>query len=285
MKIRRYFVAGVWRALLRGLRLRRSPHAPRGGVRVREAGRAHRGLGGGAPRADRDAAGHVEGEEAVIDEQLRRAERAAREAGDERSEARLIVERLRAGSLSRQRAEIAARVGHTGARAALGFRGAFQPPTPTEKEVGNWVRGLARIDREAGLRAALAASRCVLREIPRERSREVLRSIDDRLWIDYSFAFPIVGAVSLWVEHRTEENHRLLDRGHVGEILYFWRMLSITAREWETASGSRELPTGARTAGLALRFLEFVPRASAPSWQTIIVGAISRDVSEWALSG
>ncbi|MEZ0227941.1 MAG: WD40 repeat domain-containing protein [Planctomycetota bacterium] len=92
-----------------------------------------------------------------MDERLRRFEREGRGGGDTIMEIRVIRERLRAGTLSAERAELLAHIGHEPARIALGLGDA--KPVLTEEENLAWWRVLAQAGREAGVRAAIALAR------------------------------------------------------------------------------------------------------------------------------
>ncbi len=91
-----------------------------------------------------------------MDERLRRFERAARD-GDALTEVRRIRERLRAGVLTAERAELLAHIGHENTRVALGL--SEPKPIETPEENLAWWRTFARFGREAGVRGALALAR------------------------------------------------------------------------------------------------------------------------------
>jgi tricorn protease-like protein len=90
----------------------------------------------------------------VVDERLRRSERAWREQGDVASEARHLRERLRVGDLTAEKLELAARVGHEAAKVALG-----QDPAVFD---GTWFAELPTWGFETAARGALAAARAIL---------------------------------------------------------------------------------------------------------------------------
>ena len=91
----------------------------------------------------------------MADEELRRLERLAG-AGDLEAEARLLLERLRIGDVSREGVELAAYLGH-------GAAGVVVPGvTPADPEPLEWVSGLGRWGKEVAVRAAILAARAVL---------------------------------------------------------------------------------------------------------------------------
>lgn len=82
------------------------------------------------------------------DERLRAAERRALASGSVADEAALLTERLRAGSLTRERLELAAYCGHEAARVAVDpVTGCFGPRGERlwgALALEPWVRGLSR---------------------------------------------------------------------------------------------------------------------------------------------
>lgn len=89
----------------------------------------------------------------MTDARLRDLERRSRETGSVEDEAAYLLERVRAGTLTRERLELAAYCGHDGARRALGDTKA------TRIGVKRWAVGLRRWGREASTRGAIAAAR------------------------------------------------------------------------------------------------------------------------------
>lgn len=98
----------------------------------------------------------------MSDTKLRDLERRWKETGSVQDEAAYLLERMRAGDLSRERLDLAAYCGHEGARQAIGD--ASPPPlvggTPesSERSVYEWAHGLARFGKEVLVRAALAGA-------------------------------------------------------------------------------------------------------------------------------
>ena len=65
-----------------------------------------------------------------------------KEQGDPRSAAKAVSERLRSELVSRERVELAAHIGHEGARAALGLEGTGLPKDTDERP--GWWKGMAQ---------------------------------------------------------------------------------------------------------------------------------------------
>ncbi len=92
----------------------------------------------------------------MTDEELRRLERRWRKTNALEDETRYLLERVRVGALTRERLELAAYCGHSGARRA------------TAQTVGSgldllpWLLELQRRDPQAALRAAVTIGRLVL---------------------------------------------------------------------------------------------------------------------------
>lgn len=99
---------------------------------------------------------------AVSDDRLRTAERRWRETGDVADEARLLLERVRAGELTRERLELAAYSGHAGARVAVPDVRSPAPDARSPRGSQAWIRGLARFGPVVELRAGLHAGRLIL---------------------------------------------------------------------------------------------------------------------------
>src|SRR5687768_7338094 len=95
-----------------------------------------------------------------MDDRLRGAERAWREARDEASEVRWLRELLRVGRLDRPALALAALLGHAPARMVLG-----DPPPEEELDAPAWAQKVAPLIAAAGpeapLRAAIGAARAV----------------------------------------------------------------------------------------------------------------------------
>jgi len=88
----------------------------------------------------------------MSDERLRQLERRWRASGSVHDESGYLLERVRAGDLSRERLELAAYCGHQGARAASA---GDAPAAP--QGLGDWGRGLEPWGKEPCVRAALSA--------------------------------------------------------------------------------------------------------------------------------
>ena len=91
----------------------------------------------------------------MADLKIRRLERAAG-AGDPSAQGQLLLERVRAGELPRERVQIAAALGHAASCVALG-----RAPLPEIPELDDWLHELDHYGREPLIRAAVAAGQCV----------------------------------------------------------------------------------------------------------------------------
>lgn len=99
----------------------------------------------------------------MIDERLRRRERARRAGGGLAGEVAWLQERVRAGLLARDRLELAARLGHGPSRAVLGG-GRFRPVRPGEL--------FERWGREAMVRVALTLAERARTRFPQDDPEE-----------------------------------------------------------------------------------------------------------------
>lgn len=118
----------------------------------------------------------------MTDARLRELERRWRESGAERDHARFLVERLRTGELSLDRARLAAHLGDAAARAALGL--AREPHDLAGQRA--WAAALSDWGREVPGRAGVAAARLVLPVFdrglnPDPRPRRALRAAEQFL--------------------------------------------------------------------------------------------------------
>lgn len=226
----------------------------------------------------------------MSDDRLRRLERERAAGPDEPlARARLLLEQVRSGVLPAKRLELAAAAGDVDSRRALGWPehpgggGQLHERTSSwdgrawtaDHDLASWVRRLASIEREAGLRAALAASEAVLLH---SCYRPSWPSNDDE-------AKEYVGAVAAYVAanlHRSADrvSRDELPQGHLGSRLTFWVMLALTARAWDSLAGTKHLPTGAQTVVLCLTFLESL---GCRTPREVLEGPISDAVVEWAL--
>lgn len=103
-----------------------------------------------------------------MDEDLRRLERGAL-VGDEADEARALVARLRGGELTSPRVQLAAYLGHAGARLALGADApdsplGDRPDADDHQALFRAVACMGRFGREACVRAAVAVADVVASE-------------------------------------------------------------------------------------------------------------------------
>lgn len=115
----------------------------------------------------------------MTDARLRQLERRWRESGAERDHARYLVERLRTGELSLERARLAAHLGEPAAREALGLDD--EPADPGGQRA--WAVALGSWRGQVAARAALAAARLVLPVFdrglnPDPRPRRALRAAE-----------------------------------------------------------------------------------------------------------
>ncbi|MCO5164967.1 MAG: hypothetical protein M9894_01180 [Planctomycetes bacterium] len=93
----------------------------------------------------------------MSDDYLRQLEARWRETGDAPDQARLLLERMRAGLLGRPRLELAAFLGHEAARLALPASPALDGAEPTRLQDDLWPWG-----KEAAVAGAVAATHAVL---------------------------------------------------------------------------------------------------------------------------
>jgi hypothetical protein len=100
----------------------------------------------------------------MSDEQLRELERRWRETGAVEDEARFLAERARAGRLSRDKLELAAYLGHRAALSAIERTNPPWDPSSGPSWLEEVVRGLRAWSKEAGVRAAIAASRTAMKQ-------------------------------------------------------------------------------------------------------------------------
>jgi len=105
------------------------------------------------------------------DQRLRERSRRARRTGALEDEAAHLRERLRRGAVDRRRLEVAAYLGHAGARSAL-----ERPPPVGVPQAGlqAWLIGLIGLERDVVTRALRGATRSLVTalagaEVPRER--------------------------------------------------------------------------------------------------------------------
>lgn len=99
----------------------------------------------------------------MSDDYLRQLEARWRETGDAPDEARLLLERMRAGLLGRPRLELAAFLGHEAARLALPASPTLGGPEPTRLADDLWPWG-----KEAAVAGAVAAAHAVVAEPARD---------------------------------------------------------------------------------------------------------------------
>jgi hypothetical protein len=205
-----------------------------------------------------------------MDERRRRLDREA--PGDELARARLLRERMRAGELREDRVLLAATARLPEAQLALGWTDLRRrtPSIVTTVDLSNWVRDVANLDREAGLRAALAASWLPLGHLSAFDGR------DDEL----REAIVFVTAVQRWFDGwpTSRFDRTLIPRSPLGSSILFWHMLALTARNWDSQS-DRHPPSGART---VLKVGEFL-RSVVPDPVDLLRLAITSAIGEWAL--
>lgn len=106
----------------------------------------------------------------MADDQLRELERRFRASGSIDDERRWLGERLRAGTITRERLEVAAHAGHEAARAVLG---AAPPPD----DLVPWLEPMEARGLDVSLRATLAIARLVIVPAPRGGTTEPLWSV------------------------------------------------------------------------------------------------------------
>lgn len=223
----------------------------------------------------------------TLDDRRRLLER----SNDPLARARILVERIRTGDLRPERLRVAAEAGDVDARRALGWpdgpdlreRLSRWIPSTGPKGPGwgrvvgpvPWVRFLAELDREAGLRAAQAASHATLVHTCTLGRRARFR---DSLELDE--AREITDAVGAWIADRRPELLALVRAPEAGSLLTFWRVLSNTARHWDDGVHYGKPPTGARTVE---RCLEWLREVGCQGPSAVVLDPIGEEVSRWAL--
>lgn len=224
----------------------------------------------------------------MTDSRLRSAERRAA-SGSVEDESRVLTERLRAGTLTRERVELAAYVGHEAARAATGMVGSHDE---TDAEaLGHWIRAMPRPDNFVGVRVGLAACLATWHALVPTHAHQ--RPLHMR-WTPHPYRAGVVGCeqcdgldgprvamacVQAFLACPCEwhEEAAVAAGQSLGENLRWWGMLAVSVGRLR--GSEKDPPSGARTARLCVEAL----RVS--SAERLIRAAIARDLAAWALGG
>ena len=207
----------------------------------------------------------------MADEHLRALERSASQGGSE-AQARLLRERLRAGSLSASRLELAAYLGHAGALLAL-----EQAPEPEDRDLREWLWSFQRWGRQGVVRVLVAACRCGLECAP---DHPRLGALEDAL-----------GVVSAWCDDReqglfalesaTEDAGEAQFDGMVEETAILWHVGSAV---WNTAMAAWKADTEEPNKPFLYKAWEALDALARVIEEAELRTAIREDLRSWALN-
>ncbi len=214
----------------------------------------------------------------MSDDYLQQLEARWRETGDAPDEARLLVERMRAGVLPRPRLELAAFLGHEAARLALPGSPGIDGEAPTRLAGELWPWG-----KEACVAAAVAASHAVStldlgarRDARDGRPRRAIEAA--AAWVHCPCDAHVAAA-------RQAADAALQAAGIASPsaVASAERHPALAAHHAAAAAAAWPLPVASKHAHRAIKYAEEAARASGALGRADLTGVICQALILWAL--